>query len=1043
MTDTAPLSDQPTVPPRIFLSCASGDRPRARRLAEALRRQGYVPVLAEDEVRAGDSASDVLERCLRDSEAGVLCLSREAMESEWTQEEFRRVLQRFKAGGPHVVAVRFERVHPRQLPGNLRAIDLLAEPTSWERGVFLLANLGEDLPPHNILPAEPSAFTGRESELRLLREALEPRADDKEGRRATLTGNPGMGKTAIAVQFARREAALFPGGIWWGQAQGRPTDALTRLYRDLRQSASLSLLIALDSVEPTASSEEIARGMQRVLGDSADPMLVVLDDVDAPGWSELLPRGRVSVLMTVRELALAEGKVIPVDALPFPQAVQLTDALAPPPSEPDEREARDRVIRLVDGVPLAVYVFAHLARESSWRALEHEALAQADESEHPFAALVLSRMLDRCAPPERLLLEAVAIFADASVPTEWLAATTRLDGLVLRRGLEGLSAKGLVSLGTDGTTVALHPLLRKGVRQRMDASTQELLTRQAVHTVHDWLGWWLVTFGPEQLREIENHRPHLMALLEAAERQVNPEMWLRLAVGSAWVAESRWEFTAARNLLDRARARAEQLADRSYLFSCLVALARVLQRMGEEDLAGAHAKRAVELIDALPDRQDPMLGGDLNDLASVLRSHDAVIAKGLSIRAAQSIERAFGPNDERTAVALVTAALATLEVDGPVAALPLGRRAVDIVERAPLRDASKAAQIMSAMSNILEALGDLTGARAHIERAVTIDERVLPPDHPQLAQHLAKLAFFLMESREFSSARPLLERAAGIQEGKPGLLPELAKTLHNLGAVLLLSGEFKEAEEMLARALILKEQHLPPDDPSLASTRLGLAAAARARGDRKAEAGHLERAMDAGFTIYSPAPGAGEQALAKALRLARGRQVNAAAYVDALSQALEAAEAQGDKTNAARAALLMGAHLGRQGAWESARTQIERGLKLARQAEQPALIAESYRLLGDSCLHGSRYEDARQSYAEAIRRYDELGFALRAARTRALLLAMLLQVGRTDGIEADVTALRRAVDEGTITDAVERAEMLQVLRLADDLLRATSRETPR
>lgn len=54
-------------------------------------------------------------------------------------------------------------------------------------------------------------FVGREPELRLLRERL---LDAAQSAPVALIGLGGIGKTALALTFALREADAFPGGRW-------------------------------------------------------------------------------------------------------------------------------------------------------------------------------------------------------------------------------------------------------------------------------------------------------------------------------------------------------------------------------------------------------------------------------------------------------------------------------------------------------------------------------------------------------------------------------------------------------------------------------------------------------------------------------------------------------------------------------------------------------------------------------------------------------------------------------------------------------------
>jgi hypothetical protein len=80
---------------------------------------------------------------------------------------------------------------------------------------------------------------------------------------------------------------------------------------------------------------------------------------------------------------------------------------------------------------------------------------------------------------------------------------------------------------------------------------------------------------------------------------------------------------------------------------------------------------------------------------------------------------------------------------------------------------------------------------------------------------------------------------------------------------------------------------------------------------------------------------------------------------------------------------------------------------------------------------------------EAIRRYDGLDFRLKAAKTRLLLLIMLMQLGRIGDVKPLLPPLRQALADGVLTDAQERADTEQALRMAEALLQAPPKvDTP-
>jgi tetratricopeptide (TPR) repeat protein len=71
---------------------------------------------------------------------------------------------------------------------------------------------------------------------------------------------------------------------------------------------------------------------------------------------------------------------------------------------------------------------------------------------------------------------------------------------------------------------------------------------------------------------------------------------------------------------------------------------------------------------------------------------------------------------------------------------------------------------LSNLAFLLQAQGDLAGARLLHERALAIREKMLGPEHPSTASSLNNVALLLQAQGDLTGARPLYERALAIRE---------------------------------------------------------------------------------------------------------------------------------------------------------------------------------------------------------------------------------------------------------------------------------------
>ncbi|MEZ0448660.1 BTAD domain-containing putative transcriptional regulator [Cellulomonas sp. ICMP 17802] len=296
------------------------------------------------------------------------------------------------------------------------------------------------------LPAPASTFIGREADLTAV-DALVTQAP-----LVTVLGPGGVGKTRLALEVARGRSARHRAGVRLVElatlseaaAVAPATVAALGLSGDggsssalLRRAGTLDLLVVLDNCEHVIEA-----------------VVTVVEDLLAAG-------GPLRVLVTSRErLEVAGERVHAVAPLPVdgddPPARRLfvdrARAAGAWTTEPDEA-ALDRVVRELDGLPLAIEMAAARVAtvgladlgdqlEAGAAALSHPARAVADRHRSLGAVIAWSRAL--LPPQERAVLEDWPVFAGPVRPVDAVAvldADAEVPGHLVRRSLLALDVR--------------------------------------------------------------------------------------------------------------------------------------------------------------------------------------------------------------------------------------------------------------------------------------------------------------------------------------------------------------------------------------------------------------------------------------------------------------------------------------------------------------------------------------------------------------------------------------------------------------------------
>jgi CHAT domain-containing protein/Tfp pilus assembly protein PilF len=142
----------------------------------------------------------------------------------------------------------------------------------------------------------------------------------------------------------------------------------------------------------------------------------------------------------------------------------------------------------------------------------------------------------------------------------------------------------------------------------------------------------------------------------------------------------------------------------------------------------------------------------------------------------------------------------------------LAERAISILEADPAKSLVSLGWAYRVLGQSREALGDLTGARADLQRSIDADQRLYGSDSMQVADDENVLAIVAANSHDDEGARKGFAAVLAIYEARLG--PDNTRTggaLTNLGQMLSRMNRFDEAKNCLERALAIQIRAVGPE----------------------------------------------------------------------------------------------------------------------------------------------------------------------------------------------------------------------------------------
>ncbi|GAA1303966.1 tetratricopeptide repeat protein [Saccharothrix xinjiangensis] len=684
------------------------------------------------------------------------------------------------------------------------------------------------------LPARAGYFTGRDDELAELDRVLDEPGDDQPV--VVVSGAAGMGKTALAVEWAHRVAHRFPDGQVFLDLRGHDArravtaaDALAHLLRSLGLPEDR---VPGETAERAALYRSLLRGKRcLVVADDAGPVDQVLPLVPGAGGSRLLVTSRRSPAALAARCAV---RPLLLDVLEHRSSVALLTRVLGARRVERERGPTARLARLCGGMPLALRIAA--ARLTGEPAAPIAGLAAELAGADRLGALALdgdSRTVRTVLTSAYLPLELTQTrmfrllgLAPGTTFTASLGAA--LCGVPLdtgRAAAQELRAAHLITaVGTDH--YRFHDLIREFARQRAREDETPATTAEVGHRLVDW--YLLVADRANRLldprRDLVTPTPRhpapqlpplpdrqgALALLEAERPNLVPVARFARETGRLTAA---WQFT--------------------YLLTSFYdATGHWPERV---ELCRQGAAAAGELGDPLAEAEMLRALGVAHYMTRRLR--EALDTHALALQAARAAGDLDGEGHVYNNLANTYAELRRFDE-----AVTAHRMAV-----ARCRSAGNHLGLALSQRNLGNTLVRTGRAREALEPLLDALTRFRRLDAPRLeAATLDTLGEAHMALGDHRRALTTLAQALRLTRSTGYVWMEMETLLHT-GAVHLLRADFTTAAEQFELALAISREHRYPHVEAVALDRLGQACLGR--DDTTGAREHLEAALAVRRTV--------------------------------------------------------------------------------------------------------------------------------------------------------------------------------------------------
>ena len=874
----------------LFISYSRRNKAQVYPFAKALANMGIRIWLDREEIEPLDDFPARIRDGLASSQALLAWYSPEYAQSKYCQKELtaawicaqrltRNVLSRILIVNPE------ESVAHIAL-GDVGRQNYLAAPKDEASQAVciqsihdLLAGLSEDFgavrefkPPewHPSAQQGSARFVGRLRELWRIHTALNPVGISEHENPhivVQLRGLGGVGKSLLAIEYANRFGASYPGGIHWLRAHG--FDLNKPMKSDAREGERRgqieNLALRHDVAIRDKNFREISRDLGRRLAASG-PYLWIVDDLPPglgqerglPGWCAPSANGCTLVTTRCRDY---EGVVIEVDLLDPEPALELLTQERKPLTDQELRDAKGLAEDLGRHA-LALDVAGHfLLKTKSFAVLRAEVTGEdAEAKSDPLGKLAAGLSGQLPGGHEKsivaTLVKSVRLLGEQGLSLLRLACELhggtpiplRLAKAVFKRAftLEDEAAEdyralavnqlemhslATVSFGGAGSddVLSFHSLVRYTMLHGDPARSKALALREtlreaAVKALFDLL---------QDVVDIRKHASLEMDLAHA--RHLVPQLGTTyealLSTRLARYESERGNYREALAMAKRALLVQERVAGPEHP-DTLATRQNIAALTGEKGEAG----EALRLFRELLRDQERVLGPNHPDTLSI--RHDIVFWTGETGEAREALrlfrellpdqERVLGPDHRHTLGTRYNIASSTGQTGEAHQALRLFRELLPDQERVLGPDHP---DTLATRNSIASSTGDNREALRLLRELLPDQERVLGSEHPDTLVTRYNIASSTGQTGEAREALRLFRELLPDQERVLG--PNHPNTLATRNNIASSTGDNREALRLFRELLPDRERVVGPDHPDTLATRRDIASSTGDTGETR------------------------------------------------------------------------------------------------------------------------------------------------------------------------------------------------------------------